>query len=116
MEQLSLIATVPPRRRSYHVQRPIPGDPVSAAAEIAAGERRANAQEAAVLEFFRANPGRWTPSEVCGRVGGMLLTSARRSLTTMTYRGVLRCTSERRPGPFGRPEHCWELAAERKAA
>lgn len=97
-------------RRSYHVSRPIPGDAHEAAREICEGERRARGQEDAILAFFRANPGRWTPSEVCVRVGGMLLTSARRSLTNMTHQGVLRCTNERKLNEATKgKEHLWEL-------
>lgn len=67
---LPLFAAFEPKpRRSHHVRRPIPGRALEAAQEIAKGERKANEQEAAVLAFYRENPGAWSPSEVWLRVG-----------------------------------------------
>lgn len=38
-----------------------------------------------------------------------LLTSVRRSLNTLTEQGKLVKTDKKKPGPYGRPEHIWEL-------
>jgi len=105
-------------RRSYHQARPIPGPALPAAAEIKAGERKARQQEDAILAFYRANPGAWSPSQVWEGTNRrypwarFLLTSCRRGITNLTSRGLLRMTSERRPGPFGAMEHLWTLEGE----
>lgn len=123
-----------PLRSGYHVRGKIHGKAVEVAAEIKQGTEKAAKQDLAVLEFFRANPGRWSPSQVWQRVGprwpGTVLdkdgemvrigprvetspmwplTSVRRAITNLTERGLLRFTAERRGGLFGRPEHVWEL-------
>ena len=81
------------------------------------GDRKATEQEAAVLAFFRANPGAWSPSQVHSRVFGerVPLTSTRRAITNLSDPNrypdpPLRKTDERVDGPFGRPEHMWRLS------
>jgi len=116
-DQLSLFAPVKAGygtdrgRRSFHQARPIPGPALPAAAEIKAGERKARQQEDAILRYFRLNPGAWSPSQVWTALTvfgqSVLLTSVRRGITNLTTRGLLRMTSERRPGPFGAMEHLW---------
>ena len=78
-------------------------------AALKAYRSAAKDQNALVLDFFRSFPGGHTPSEVW-RLGvpGSLLTSVRRSITTLTKRGLLRKTGKCRPGPYGRAELCWE--------
>jgi hypothetical protein len=81
--------------------------------EALAGEKRARTQEDAVLELFRAHPGRrFAPSEVAALIPGALLTSIRRCLTNLTTREALaHHPTDRRPGPFGSKESTWSLRA-----
>jgi hypothetical protein len=90
-------------------------------AEVAEGERRANLQEAAILDFFRAlgRGRRMTPSDVYAAIGRYEgpnrwpLTSIRRAMTCLTRRGLLlHWPGERRLGPMGRNESCWSLPEE----
>lgn len=133
----------PPRRhdgvtlRSFHSRQPIPGPASEAAQEIKRGKGKARQQEEAILAFYRANPGAWSPSQVWLRVGpkndawsierdseGMPervaimpragsprwpITSVRRAITGLTDAGHLRITMGRAMGMFGRLEHLWEL-------
>lgn len=129
-------------RTPYHVRVPLPGPASEAAAEIKRGERKARQQDEAILAFFRANLGRWSPSQVWLRVGpkndawsierdaeGMPervaimpragsprwpITSIRRSITGLTDAGFLRITMHRAMGMFGRLEHLWELSEKRE--
>lgn len=84
--------------------------------EALATEAKARHQDAEILQWFRVrdlcNPNpRWTPSEVHAEFQQWPLTSIRRSLTTMTARGLLRHHAEdRRQGPLGAKESCWSLA------
>lgn len=86
------------------------------ASEALAIEAKAARQDGAILEFFRVrdlcNPQpRWTPSEVHAEFPQFLLTSIRRSLSTMTARGLLvHHPTDRRMGPYGCSESCWSLA------
>ena len=113
--QLSMFAPAP-KRRSHHQRRPIPGSATEAAQELAVGERKAREQEAVILAFYRANPGRWCPSQVWSYItcresfAKWPLTSVRARITTLAGKGDLRITDERRMGPFGRLEHTWERA------
>lgn len=81
---------------------------------------QASKQDELVLAVFRA---RWdppasdlTPSQVhiIGRTFGSkwLLTSVRRSISSLTDTGVLVKTAQMRMGPHGRPEGCWRLAPD----
>jgi len=142
-DQLSLFAPVKAGygtdrgRRSFHQARPIPGPALPAAAEIKAGERKARQQEDAILAFYRANPGAWSPSQVWLRVGpkndawsiqrdaeGLPervyiapragsprwpITSVRRAITNLTEQRLLKITMGRAMGMFGRMEHLWTL-------
>lgn len=84
------------------------------AAEALVGERRAARQNDWILRWFLDRPGaRVTPSELWERFEvcrSWPLTSVRRSLTTLTRRGLLRKHPEdRRPGPRGARECTWGL-------
>lgn len=112
-DQLSLLAPevmIGLTRPSHHHRRPILGQALSAASEIASGERKAREQESAVLAFYRANPGAWGPSQVYRRMGCRWpITSVRRAITNLTTSGHLRITMSRSMGMFGRMEHLWTL-------
>lgn len=71
-------------------------------------------QEADVLAFFAARPGRaFTPEQVQRRVMPRApLTSARRAITTLTSKGLLVKTGQTTTGKFGRPVRLWMLAPE----
>ena len=102
-------ALVPPR--AFHVS-----SPRTTVDEAREGERRAAGQEQVILALLRLHAGEsFTPSEVanhvnCGRDRAWPVTSIRARLTTLTQRGLLRRTNERRMGPLGSPEHAWSLA------
>lgn len=102
----------------------------TSAAERAHGEAKAHEQEALILAWFRANPGRWSPSQVHERVSPVVegymeisghawpITSVRRALTNLSdrdryphsLRPPLRKTEARVDGPMGRKEHLWEMS------
>lgn len=92
--------------------------------ERAHGEAKAHEQESLILAFFREHPGPWAPSQVHAAVSPLRdgapawpLTSVRRALSNLSDRDryphslwpPLRKTEQRVDGPFGRPEHLWEL-------
>ena len=143
--QLSLLPSLTPaERRSHHERHAIPGPAIQAARERAQNEKKAQEQEAAVLAFFRANPGAWGPSQVWWNVGPRehswtiygdaedlperlclsdvgrpkwLLTSIRARITTLTDKGELRMLMERRLNDkTGGMEHLWTIAAKEDAA
>ena len=67
-------------------------------------------QDSLIREHFAANANvAMTPSVVWNQVFScrVPLTSVRRSMTTLTNKGVLRKLDEKAPGPYGRPEHYW---------
>lgn len=77
--------------------------------------RLASKQDELVLAVFRANPGRLLrPSQVhaIGQQLGSrwLLTSVRRSISTLTAATVLVKTDHLDAGPHGKPEYRWRLA------
>lgn len=112
IEQLSFLTPAKPRP-SYHQRRPIPGQALSAASEIASGERKAREQEGAVLGFYKANPGAWGSSQVYRMLGCRWpITSIRARITTLERAGHLRITMSRSMGMFGRMEHLWTLREE----
>ncbi len=90
------------------------GEPMGPA-EALAGERRAQRQDARILAWFRAHPGRWTPSEVHAAEDlldlNCPLTSTRRAITNLTRAGQLRhYPTDRKPGPFGAKESTWSVS------
>ena len=70
-------------------------------------------QDQAVLEFF-SRGGVWSPSMIWQygqRTGRQwLLTSVRRSITTLTKAGALKMTGAQVDGPYGRKENTWSKA------
>lgn len=71
----------------------------------------AGSQDEAVLKFFQANPGEWSPETIQERVlPNAPLTSARRSITNLTEAGQLIKLDKQVTGKFGRPVHLWTLA------
>lgn len=85
--------------------------------------RVAEQQDELVLAIFRAHHGAaLSPSQVWaigqGYGKAWLLTSVRRSITNLADPkcGVLVRLNVTRQGPYGRPEHCWALQAQARAA
>lgn len=94
-------ATVP-----FHNTLGLTGRQLIAAARVAKG------QEAAIMEIFRAAGRPLSPSEVHARMPGRaLLTSVRRAISNLTNAGALVKLDRVQPGPFGQPEHLWQLPA-----
>ena len=117
--QLEMLLLVPrrpraPKARSYFDSTFLPR------AQLAQAIARAEQQDEQVLAVFRACA-RLTPS-ACQRelesLGvSMLLTSVRRSITTLTDAGALRKTADKLPGPYRMPEFVWEIVTpEARAA
>ena len=74
-------------------------------------EATASGQERDVLHIFQIHP---TAGIMPSTIHRLLatkapLTSTRRAITNLTSHGVLEKTNKQRPGPYGRPEHCWRL-------
>lgn len=74
-------------------------------------ESAARRQDDLVLAWFRARPHvDACPEEVHAAVLPLApLTSARRSITNLTTRGLLEKLPYTRPGLYGRPVHTWRL-------
>lgn len=74
-------------------------------------EMVASRQEVAILGIFLQHPTtRMMPSTIHRLLATKApLTSTRRGMTNLTAHGVLEKTAHQRPGPLGRPEHCWRL-------
>lgn len=75
---------------------------------------QAKNQDELVMDAFNFR-GKLTPSDCwqwlvrTGKITGKTpLTSCRRSITTLTKKGKLRLTEDKRVGLFGRPEGIWE--------
>jgi hypothetical protein len=93
---------------SFYNSTPIPqGDLLTQARRIA------GQQDQAVLAIFQDGKPH-TPSDVWQTLvnGGrnLLLTSVRRSVTTLEHAGALVKLDEDRIGPYGRPERLWVKA------
>jgi hypothetical protein len=86
---------------------------------LAAAVRRAEMQDEAVLAAFRCHlilaPSR-CHSIVTAAGPQMLLTSVRRSIANLTKAGALRKLEKTCPGPYGSPEHLWELVTSHAGA
>lgn len=80
----------------------------------------ARSQHEFVMEIFHAIPRPASPSEVhhiyCANLNSeekaAPVTSIRRAISALTKKGLLRKTGWRVAGPYGRPEHTWELNRE----
>ena len=78
-------------------------------------EEKANAQERAVLAYFRKER-MASPSEVHQKaLPGCPLTSVRRAITNLTDKGYLRKTRVTIHGIYRRPEHLWIFDGGRHA-
>lgn len=90
--------------------------------QLAGAMRTAELQDEAVVAIFRAEGRPLSPSQVhaIGLEHGRrwLLTSVRRSITNLADPacGVLVRLNLTQQGPYGRPEHCWALPAQGRAA
>jgi hypothetical protein len=86
---------------------------------LVAAVRRAEQQDDAVLAAFRCHlvlaPSR-CHTVVSAAGVPMLLTSVRRSIATLTKAGALRKLDQTCPGPYGSPEHLWELVTDQNKA
>jgi hypothetical protein len=74
-------------------------------------ESAARRQDDLVLAWFRARPHvEASPEDVHAAVLPLApLTSARRSITNLTARGLLEKLQHTRAGQYGRPVHVWRL-------
>lgn len=71
-------------------------------------EGKAATQEDVVAEYFARVP-EATPSAIQANcLPNAPMTSIRRAMTNLTNRGILRKSSEKRMGKYGRPEHVWK--------
>lgn len=112
MKQLDLLEPPSALRtgalRSFHIK----GGHVTVP-EAQDGERRARSQEAAVLAWMRAHPGRWTPWDLAEALG-LCINSVRRSMTNLAHANPARLRhieGERRvAGPWGQRSGVWEAA------
>lgn len=75
-----------------------------------------NQNEVIKLIFTKYPEQEFTPNEVYSltqRSGyKYLLTSCRRSITTLEKQGVLIKTNHKKQGGYGKPNYCWKLAAK----
>ena len=83
--------------------------------ELVAAVRRAEFQDDAVLAVYRVHmvlaPSR--AQQILDASGArMLITSVRRSISTLTGAGALRKLDTTVPGPYGMAEHLWELVID----
>jgi hypothetical protein len=117
-QMLLELAPAPKAERTGALRAYFPTNPVSVQ-EALGSEKRARRQDDAVLALFRAygSARRFTPSQVhdmlCHEEGRdkPLLTSIRRSLSTLTSRGLLKhYKSDLVDGPRGARESRWGLA------
>lgn len=104
----------PAKARSYYDSTLLPRD------ALAAAIARAECQDDKVLAVFRAH-GSLTPSECLRKLEAagvrILLTSVRRSISTLTDARVLDKTAQKRMGPYGMAEFVWCLVGpEARAA
>ena len=98
--------------RSYYETTPLTTD------QLAAAFKSAQKQDDLVLAVFRAGEalglGRLSASQVHAigvkRGSHWLLTSVRRSISTLVQANVLVKTDDTRNGPHGMPERIWRLA------
>lgn len=107
----------------FHVRDHMPVE------QVQAGEVRVRNQNALVLEYFLARPGkRMTPFEVHQDLAGPQhradgrerwpLTSTRRAITDLTKLGHLQkhlAKADSRMGGFGDPNHTWSLVEKENA-
>lgn len=91
---------------AYYNTTPITGTDLMRAIEVA------KTQDEAVMLFFDSGAV-WSPSQIW-KYGTWtegkrkwLLTSVRRSISTLTKQGKLKMTGIIVPGPYGRPENTW---------
>lgn len=73
----------------------------------------ASKQDDKILIYFENNPGKeFSPSQIWQVIfdEATPLTSCRRSITTLTKKGLLIKTDSQSTGPYGRPENKWKLA------
>ena len=71
-------------------------------------------QDERVLAFFKAFPSRiFSPWEVLDQLETTApITSIRRSINTITKKGMLRKTNSKIDGPYGKPSYTWMLNNE----
>jgi len=74
----------------------------------------AKSQEATILLMFNNSFRTATPSQIQSELAAYgkrwPITSVRRAMSNLTEDGALEKTDHQRPGPYGMPEHIWQLA------
>jgi len=82
--------------------------------ELHEARKKAASQEQRILGYFYRKHAT-TPGEIWnwyyGHYGACPLTSVRRAVTNLAAKGLIVKTDMTKPGVYGRPEHCWVLAA-----
>ena len=66
-------------------------------------------QDDIILTFFQKDKGLHTPCEVWKHFQQYPLTSVRRSINTLTKKGLLLKTPFKREGIYGKKNYCWTL-------
>lgn len=80
--------------------------------ELKAREKRAKSQEQEILSLFQRTQKAFGPSQVWQRYRDRWpLTSVRARISTLTKRGRLRMTGQKRKGYYGDPENVWQYKA-----
>lgn len=88
--------------------------------ELTCAEEKAKGQEFMVIALFKKRPSvPHTPSEVYSlllqrqRITKRTpLTSIRRAMSNLTFKGKLEQTEKMRIGPYGKPEHLWKFVKD----
>lgn len=92
--------------RSFHQK----GSPPQPAQLLIKFDQHARNQDDQILELFKEDEP-LSPSQIWEKLDRKwLLTSCRRSLSNLAYRGCLIKTNQSRLGPYGKPESLWVLA------
>lgn len=88
--------------------------PITDKKELAVKEKKALSQEKMILNYFKASPYTgFTPSQVWISFGQCWPKhSVGPRITTLTKKGFLIKTREKRPGYYGDPENVWKWKGE----
>lgn len=79
-----------------------------AGAELKQAQADAEHLKDVVYKMFRRHS-RLTPWQALGLCEFGTITGVRCAITNLTGAGLLSKTADKVPGPYGRPEHVWEV-------